>query len=97
MAKLNLKELVVDEEGLPIEGNLTFGRALGRAMLTSNSTAEIDILKLFKWAGELSRTYMIEIDEIDAKTIKNFIINDENLYILVKAPIIKKIDLLKFK
>jgi len=97
MEKLNLEGLVLDEKGVPIEGGkLTFGRALGKAMLTSNSTAEVDILKLFKWAGELSRTDEIEVDEIDAKIIKDFIINDENLFILVKAPIIKVIDALKF-
>lgn len=107
MAKLNLNRPIVDEMGDPIKkpnskGELivddtTLAKALGGIMIKSVSTVEADILKFFTWASELGKTGIIDIDEGDSKTIRDFVVNNADVFVIIKAPVLKAIDNLKFK
>lgn len=96
MKKLNLNKPLLDETGKEVMKPLTLASSLGNTMLKSEQTTEVDILKLYTWALTLGKTGILELDEADAKALKTFVIEDPTLYIIVKAPILKEIDKLKF-
>ncbi len=97
MAKLNLNRPIVDENGEQVMADSNLAKALGGTMIKSVSTTEADILKFFTWATELGKSGTIDIDEGDSKTIREFVLNNEDLFVIIKAPVLKAIDDLKFK
>lgn len=97
MAKLNLDLPIIDELGNIVMKETSLAKALGGIMLKSTSTSDSDILKYFTWALELGKKGFVEIDKADAKTIKDFVVGNSEIFIIVKAPILQAIDALKFK
>lgn len=95
--KLDLNKPLLDEGGQVVMSPLTLGTSLGSTMLKSENTTEVDILKLYTWALELGQKGVIELDKTDAKILKDFVIAAPNLFVIVKAPILKEIENLKFK
>ena len=95
MAKLNLKINVIDENGS--QSNELLSDILARVLIRSVSQTEDDIFKFFDWAKILSTKGIIEVDESDAKKLRAFVIINDGIFTLVKHPIIKAIDNLKFK
>jgi hypothetical protein len=96
MAKLNLNVPVVDETGSILNPEKTLGQTLAFVMVKSINKVETDIIKFYDWAQKLGENKPLEIDEADSKKLKDFVINNEDMYLVVKAPIIKAIDKLKF-
>jgi hypothetical protein len=96
MAKLNLNIPMLDENGEVIMEGRTLGLGIGAQLLQTNFQDENDIIKFFGWAGTLSRNEELELDKADAAKLKEFIINDPNLYLVSKAPALELIDKLKF-
>lgn len=96
MAKLDLKLPIVDEKGDQVASEETIGTTIGKLMMKSVSDTEGDILKFFGWAQNLGSGKPIDIDEADSKTIKKWITESKELYVIVKAPVLKAIDNLKF-
>lgn len=97
MAKLNLNRPIVDESGEQVMAGSTIAKALGGTMIKSVSTVEADILKFFTWATELGKSGIIDIDEGDSKTIRDFVVNNEEVFVIIKAPVLKALADLKFK
>jgi len=96
-AKLDLKEFVKDETGKVAQGNMLISTAIAQRMLQSGSKDEAVIIKMVNWAMELGKEGYIEIDEGDVKTIKDWVVQNEELFVIIKAPTIKALDKLKFK
>lgn len=97
MKKLDLNVPILDANGDVAIENTTIAQALGNIMINSTSTSENDILKMFTWALQLGENGCIDIDEADSKTIKDFIVNNKEVFVIIKAPVLKAIDDLKFK
>lgn len=97
MAKLNLNTPLLDESGNEIKEGQTLAKALMPALTRRGSVDETDIFKYYSWGLKLSTDGFIEIDKADAKALKKIIIEDPNLFIITKVPIIELIDNLKFK
>lgn len=95
MAKLNLKINVIDENGS--QSNELLSDILARVLIRSVSQTEDDIFKFFGWATSLSNKGIIEVDESDAKKLRGFVVANNGIFTIVKYPIIKAIDNLKFK
>lgn len=97
MAKLRLNIPLMDEEGKPVVPSATLAKVLGSTMLKSGNTVESDILKFFTWALELGKSGEIELDKADSVFLNKYIVEEPNLFIIVKAPIMQEIENLKFK
>lgn len=96
MKKLDLNIQITDESGKPLANGVTLAKSLGSTMLQSGETKEVDILKLYMWALQLGKDGIIEIDKLDLIILKTFVIENKSMYIIVKAPILKAIEELKF-
>lgn len=96
MKTLDLNIPITDEAGTKLPSGTTLAKSLGSTMLQSGQTKESDILKLYTWALQLGKTGILELDEADAVALKTFIIENTQLYIIVKAPVLKEIEKLKF-
>lgn len=96
MAKLNLNKPLLNETGEQVMQGTTLGKALGAVMLKAELTSEVDILKFFTWALELGKTGILELDEVDTKTLKTFVVEAPRLFVIAKGPILQAISKLKF-
>lgn len=97
MTTLNLTKVLTDESGEATKPETTLAKALGAIMIKSGTTDESQILKFFTWALELGQKGKIELDKADASTLRKFVVEHPDLFIIVKAPVIQEIDKLKFK
>ena len=97
MEKLNLNLPLVDENGKAVMEKTTIAQLLGGTLLQSDTTSETDILKFFTWALELGNKGVIELDESDARKLKNFVVSNKPIFVILKHPILQAIDNLKFK
>lgn len=97
MAKLNLNRPLVDEKGEQTMIDTNLAKLLGGALIRSASTEESDILKFYLWATELGKSGILDLDEADSKKLKNWLVKNEDVFIIVKAPILKMLDDMKFK
>lgn len=96
MAKLNLNLPIVDETGSQVTPERTVGQTLAFTMIKSVNEQEGDIIKFFDWAQKLGSNKVLEIDEGDVKKLKDFVLKNKELFIIVKAPILKALDKIKF-
>lgn len=96
MAKLNLNKQVVDEMGQSIKSDKTLGQTLAFTLIKSINKNEGEILKYFEWAGKLGKNESLTLDEGDAKILKDFVLGNDDLFVIAKAPILKAVDALKF-
>lgn len=83
--------------GKPVMDQLSLATSLGGSLLESGDTSEVGILRLYTWALELGKTGIIELNQADAEELKQFVINNEALFVIIKAPILKELEKLKFK
>lgn len=94
--KLDLNLPILDQSGKEVL-DTTLAQALGGCMLNSENTSEVNILKYFTWALELGKTGELELDAADVVLLKNYIIENPTLFIIVKAPILKELEKLEFE
>ena len=95
--KLNLRIPIIDELGKVTVPGRNVGSALAQQMLQSGSNEETEIYKIFDWALTLGKGDRIDLNEGDAKMLRKWIVDNKELFILVKAPALKAIDALDFK
>lgn len=67
-------------------GELILGKLLSEQLAFSNKG---DALKLFNWAQKIYNGESLDIDKSDEATLKEFIKNNENFTILVKAQLLE--------
>jgi len=70
----------------------TAGGILADLLMRAVLKDESKIVKYFDWASALTKTGIIEVDRGDEKELKNFITENENLFVLAKAPMLRKFD-----
>ncbi|KKL89879.1 hypothetical protein LCGC14_1910290 [marine sediment metagenome] len=89
MKKLNLTFDITDDDGKVIVDGKSAGRILAGYLLRFPAKdKEADILRYHEMAMKLSRDEIIEVSDSDFEFLKNFIIKDENMFVIAKAPII---------
>lgn len=74
------------------EDAMHVGRVLSTVL--AKSTESDNCIKFFDWALDLYKKKPIEIDKQDAEILKKFVKNHAQLFTIVKAQIINKIDAL---
>ena len=97
MEKLKLNSPIMDEFGQIVIKDMTIGQSLASRLMKSVSNDETKILKFYNWAKVLGKDNPLELDEVDAELLKQFVINDQELFNIVKAPVVRAINSLKFK
>lgn len=93
MMTLELNQPVVDLDGLPVQENMTLGKALAAQMAYSSKGNSV---KLLDWALNLHRGTPIQLDDADHTMLVKFV-EDSDLRAFVKAPIIKRLTQAKEK
>lgn len=96
MAKLNLDIPILDEFGAPVMPETNIAKTLAGTLIRSMATVESDIVKHFEWAGKLAKSGVLELDKSDSENLKTFVINNEEIFNIVKAPILSLISKLKY-
>lgn len=85
--KVNLNFEVKDLSGKSIEGT-NVGKILAEVMVRSSKG---DSIKIMDWALKLYNKQEIEISDGDFDTFKSLVENNEEITVLVKAPILKEL------
>lgn len=77
-----------------LDGNVlgNAGKLIG-TMLVSDNRGEA--LKFYDWAVKLHEGKSIRVDDADFKKIYKFIENNDNIFIITKAPILRYLDSIK--
>lgn len=94
--KLNLDLTVLDENGEEV-GDQNVAQIVAGRLMRNASKEESDILKFFSWAQDLSKNNELDLDKGDLKKLRKFILEDDMMFIVVKAPAIEAIDALVAK
>ena len=95
--KLNLRIPIIDESGKVTIPGRNVGSALAQQMLLSGSNEETEIYKIFDWALTLGKGDRIDLNEGDAKMLRKWIVDNKELFILIKGPALRALDALDFK
>jgi len=88
MIKLNLNIPFVDLDGKQI-GKETLGVDLAKTLVGGSKG---EALKFYDWAVALHKGQEISVDNADIKKISEFIEQDTNMTVLLKAQLLKAID-----
>lgn len=99
--KLNFNFHLIDGDGSAIQERLNDGtklppkpvsKLLGELLLRDVLTDETKIVKFFDWARELNKSGELEVDRADAKVLKDFIIDNKNMFVVAKAQMLQKFE-----
>jgi hypothetical protein len=82
--KINLNKNLIDIDG-EVMPNVNAGKLLAQQLAQS---AKGDPVKLWGWALKLNAGEELELDKSDFETLKSFVNNNENLFVISKAQIL---------
>ena len=88
MKKIDLNTPMVDLDGQAPEGSQLLCKILARQLAGQTKG---DPLKFWDWAVKLHKCEPLELDSSDEETLTNFVKNDETLFVIAKAQILKRI------
>ncbi|MFY0628220.1 MAG: hypothetical protein JXR07_18115 [Reichenbachiella sp.] len=92
--KLDFKKPCLDTEGEIIKENnqsVLMSDLLRKALMTSQSNDETDIIKFFDWSLDLKKG-VLDLDKADQKKLKDFITNEKNFFLMTKAQMFKVLE-----
>lgn len=85
---LDLSAVITDPKGNPHASGQTYAEALSSELMLSPAKG-YDSIKLYEIAITLAAKKKIALDTSDMETVKRFVTNDSNLFVLAKGPILK--------
>lgn len=89
MIEINLSSHALDINGNVLNKDITMGESLANVLVGGTKG---EALKFYDWAISLAKTGKITVDEHDFKKIKLFVEESENIFIILKAQLIRKLD-----
>lgn len=87
---IDLNELIIAPEGKPLSDR-TAAMILSDQLLMHASSQEAEIFKFFDWGYALAKKGAIEIDAGDLRVLKDFIVAQGKLSVIVKGFLLKKL------
>jgi hypothetical protein len=79
--KLNFNIPILDLEDKEVD-NSNIGKTIANALHQSRTG---DALKYWDWAKKLYKGEPLDLDPSDVQTLKNFILTDENFFVILRA------------